>query len=186
MTRLEFLLLIMPIVSFLGIYGIFITIRIPQTGWGIKGMLIILCLVLPGIGWLFALIVWIIRKRSLKKAEVKKEDSSEFVSSDYLLYRRLFSISKEVLIIQVSFIIGGLANKFMWIATIIHLSSGIMNKGKAELTFSILPRDSINHVHRDSIIRRRKDSVTHRILDSIIQSKIDSLKKVKMENKLRK
>lgn len=183
MDRLELLWFISPIVSFLGVYGIFIAARIPGTGWGVKGVLIVLSLVLPGLGWLIAVIVWIIRYRRLRKTDVKKEKASEFPSTSNLLHKRLFLVSKEVIIILVSFIIGELVGKFIVFATIAHLSNAIMDKRTAHLTDSSMRRGAKMRVYNDSIIRRRKDSVTHRILDSIIQSRIDSLKNLQSKNR---
>jgi hypothetical protein len=71
---------LIPLVTFLGVYGIFLAATLKKTGWDLKGLLITICVVLPGLGFLITLIVRTVRHRRLKKQELESQSKSENVS----------------------------------------------------------------------------------------------------------
>lgn len=166
--------ILIPVFTCLGVYGMTITIRLKKTGWDLKGLLILLCLVLSVLGFIITIIVWVIRYRRLKKEELKEKTSSDIPSSG-LFHHRLFLVMQEVTWLMVSFIIGKWITAFLMSITFAHLDKGIMRYQSDKLVDEVIREDSIIEARRDSIILRRKDSVTHKYLDSIIQLKIDSL-----------
>lgn len=82
MSKSELLIyVIIPIVTFLGIYGIFIAAKLKDTGWDIKGILIAACIMLPIIGFITTLIVRMVRNKRLKRKEVKEGTVPGILSS---------------------------------------------------------------------------------------------------------
>jgi len=171
-----FVKVIVPIVACLMVYGIIVVARFKNTGWDLKGILMVLCLVLPGIGWIIAIIVRNVRNRRLKKAEATDQNISPITSSGNLFHYRLFLFIKEVTILMVSFLIGKAATWFYFYVTFAQLTSSLTADDSKYQEDSLLHRIVIERMHKDSMNQKRRDSITHRILDSIIQTRIDSLK----------
>jgi hypothetical protein len=174
---------IIPIVSCLSVYAIFIAARLRLIGWDFKGILMCICIVIPGLGFIITVIVWAIRSRRMKKAEKKEQNYLGTSPVGNLFHYRLFLILKEVTLIMVSFIIGMALYGFVKSSINTHINKAVMDNNINNFMDSLEGDTAfVNQIRRDSIrIERRKDSVTHRLLDSIIQMRIDSLKKVKVE-----
>jgi uncharacterized protein YneF (UPF0154 family) len=81
MSKFSVLMYILfPLVTFLGVYGIFLAASIKKTGWDLKGILIVLCFILPGLGFFVTLIVRRVRHKRLKKQEIKEYEMSKILS----------------------------------------------------------------------------------------------------------
>jgi hypothetical protein len=168
--------IIIPIVSCLSIYGIFIAARLRQIGWDKKGLLMLMCLVIPGLGFIITVIVWVIRYRRLKKAERKEQNSPGISAAANLFHYRLFLTLKEVTLIMVSFIIGMAIYGFVKSSINTHINKVVMDNNINNYIDSLRSDTAfVNQIRRDSIrIEKLKDSINQRILDSISQTKIDS------------
>jgi hypothetical protein len=173
-----FFYVILPIVSCLGVYGVFIVARLRKVGWDIKGLMMLMCLVIPGLGFIITVIVWAIRNRRLKKAEKKEQISPGISPVGNLFHYRLFLFLKEFTLIMVSFIIGRALTWLTILSLNANINNAVMNYEMNHAIDSLMSDTAfVNQIHRDSKrIEKRKDSITHRVLDSIIQTRIDSIK----------
>lgn len=146
-----------PIISGLGVYGMFIAARLKNAGWDIKGLLMLLCLVLPGLGIIIALIVRSVRNRRLKKAELKDQQSSGIPATVKPSHSWYYISRKEFKIIVLSFVIGVAAYLFVILVTISNMKKfareydmkhGLDSFMHSDSMMEVFRRDSINHERR--------------------------------------
>jgi hypothetical protein len=169
---------IIPIVSCLGVYSIFIAARLRLIGWDFKGILMCICTVIPGLGFIITVIIWAIRSRRLKIAKRKEQNLLGISPVGNLFHYRLFLILREVTLIMVSFIIGMAIYGFAKSSINAHINKAVMDYNINNFMDSLKSDTAfVNQIRRDSIrIEKRNDSIYHRVADSIIQNRIDSIK----------